>query len=342
MSGVNKGLLAMLAGVGTGAGMPEESPAGMFPFWKRKLLTNYYTLDMDSFGHRLDDNSKRSLVAYLEPQAWEQFHFLYPDQLNKIYMSPHELVSRSGQWIVGKTLQNIQRTLSDPYALRKPTWSKKPNNSPHGLLSERLGPFYVPLSPWEDGFYAHTLIKPTDRQLRLIAEAEAKEAEGGGPTPMSGRGFLAIPPISQLSPIVSDVASQPASDASVAGGGVPVKEKSQALRQLGLGTRALMEGAGSALSLGLTDPGRVVADWVGLPSPVAGTPEALTSSIVRGGADGLSYMLPGTAVARKALSPAVRSFGAALAGSPRTDMAVGSSMGLLDYMLQSAGDKRQN
>lgn len=327
------GLLGLMAG-NEALGGPEEAQAGMYPFWKRNLLTDYYSLGVDSMGHRIDDNSKRSLTAFFEPRVWEQFHEAYPEQLNKVYMSPHELVTRGKQWPLAKTLKNIEITFSDPYGAKKPTWSANPKNSPYGLFSAERGPFYVPVTPWEDGFYAHTLLKPTDRQLARMAEAEAREAEGGGPTLMSGRGFLAIPPISQLSPIVSDVASQPSDNASVAGRSSAVKRNSQPLRQLGLGTRAAMEGLGSSLSLGLADPGRVLADWVGLPAPALGTPEATVSGAVRGGADVMGWVVPGSGMARMASGPVTRGVGQALSSHPGTQVALGSGLG---YAMEGLG-----
>ena len=56
----------------------------------------------------------------------------------------------------------------------------------------------------------------------------------------------------------------------------------------------------------------------------------------------MSFMLPGAGMARMAAGPVARGVGQALTASPMAQTAWGSGMGLLDYMLQSAGGKRQN
>ncbi len=109
--------------------------------------------------------------------------------------------------------------------------------------------------------------------------------------------------------------------------GVNNSISSNVLRQLGLGARAAMEGLGNSLSLGLADPGRVLADWVGLPAPVPGTPEAAVSGAVRGGADVMGWVVPGSGMARMASGPVARGVGQALSASPGAQVALGSGLG---------------
>ncbi len=107
-----------------------------------------------------------------------------------------------------------------------------------------------------------------------------------------------------------------------------------AMRQLGLGARAAMEGLGNSLSLGLADPGRVLADWVGLPNPAPGTPEAAVSNAVRGGADVMGWVVPGAGVARTATGPVARGVGQAMSSHPGTQVALGSGLG---YAMEGLG-----
>ncbi len=100
-----------------------------------------------------------------------------------------------------------------------------------------------------------------------------------------------------------------------------------AKRPLALGVRNLLEGGGRGASVGLGDPGRVVADWMNLPKPETDF-EKNVSALVSGAAEALPMLGGGAGLARWAASPVTRGAGSTLAGSPWESMAAGGLLNL--------------
>ena len=115
-------------------------------------------------------------------------------------------------------------------------------------------------------------------------------------------------------------------------------------RGLGLGTRSVLEGLGDVSDTflnrpvntvgrlfgynpGLVNPGKGLADAMGLPVPET-EPEKSMAFLEGGAASAVPMILGGGAMARMAASPVARGVGRELASTPLRDMALG---GLLGY-----------
>ena len=88
-------------------------------------------------------------------------------------------------------------------------------------------------------------------------------------------------------------------------------------RQFGLGTRGVLEGMGSGLTLGLGDPGRGLSDLLGLPLPQNETEQGRVG-LNRGLADVAGSFLLGSGLA-KAPGAAVSTIGRGLSSDPVAD-----------------------
>jgi hypothetical protein len=111
-------------------------------------------------------------------------------------------------------------------------------------------------------------------------------------------------------------------DAQAAGQGMPQPSGEPSLlaglaRQFGLGTRGVLEGLGSGLTLGLGDPGRGLSDLLGLPVPQNETEQGRVG-LNRGLSDVAGSFLLGTGLA-KAPGGAVSTIGRGLSSDPVAD-----------------------
>ena len=110
--------------------------------------------------------------------------------------------------------------------------------------------------------------------------------------------------------------------AQAAGQGMPQPSGEPSLlaglaRQFGLGTRGVLEGMGSGLTLGLGDPGRGLSDLLGLPVPQNETEQGRVN-LNRGLSDVAGSFLLGSGLA-KAPGAAVSTIGRGLSSDPVAD-----------------------
>ena len=101
-------------------------------------------------------------------------------------------------------------------------------------------------------------------------------------------------------------------------------------RQFGLGTRGVIEGLGTGATLGFGDPGRVIADVIGLPSPETDI-ERQRVGLNAGVTDALTTFAGGVGAAKMAANPVVRGVGMELADKPLLGAGIGGLLGLLGY-----------
>ena len=101
-------------------------------------------------------------------------------------------------------------------------------------------------------------------------------------------------------------------------------------RQFGLGTRGVIEGLGTGATLGFGDPGRWVADAIGLPSPETDI-ERQRVGLNAGVTDALTTFAGGVGAAKMAANPVVRGVGMELADKPLLGAGIGGLLGLLGY-----------
>ena len=111
-------------------------------------------------------------------------------------------------------------------------------------------------------------------------------------------------------------------DAQAAGQGIPQPSGEPSLlaglaRQFGLGTRGVLEGLGSGLTLGLGDPGRGLSDLLGLPLPQNETEQGRVG-LNRGLSDVAGSFLLGSGLA-KAPGGVVSTIGRGLSSDPVAD-----------------------
>ena len=99
-------------------------------------------------------------------------------------------------------------------------------------------------------------------------------------------------------------------------------------RQFGLGTRGVLEGLGSAATLGFADPGAGISDLLGLPAPETDW-ERWRVGLNRGASDAMASIMMGSAAARMSPSPLVRGIGRELADKPMQSAGIGGLLGAL-------------
>lgn len=144
-------------------------------------------------------------------------------------------------------------------------------------------------------------------------------------------GSKAFPPFLAGGTGAAVLAPDKAQAASLPGGSTVGESRSlweEAKRGFLLGSRNVLEGLGRGLTLGVSDPGKVLSDALDLPVPETGL-EKNMAAFEHGASEVVPTIAGGMGIAKMAASPVTRAVGGTLASSPKTDMALGGILGLL-------------
>lgn len=357
---MNAGRLAGLLGLMTGAGavgMPEDAEAA--------ASKDFHDLFVKLARDLLYGKGKRMnvLLGDLEPAAYERLRERHSNLVfpNKLYAPTHAAERHAydpkvdpngfGEFTLDEMATKFEALANSDNTRPLPNYetsqySKKSRESA-GLLSNGDPLFYAPYMIKDDGIYLTSGFKPDEARRRFITDRFKNRMPGlvplgllpGGPlSPFLDLRWDSPRAVQDTSPAnaqrrgFSAVGSAPYPEQMLNAGSGEVndnkKKSSGALRQLGIGTRNVMEGLGRGLSWGYADPGRVLADLFGLPAPVPGTPEAVVSDIARGGADAMGFLLPGAGMARMAGNQLAKSIGRAWMAKPGRQAGTGSAIEL--------------
>jgi hypothetical protein len=219
--------------------------------------------------------------------------------------------------------------------------------------------WYMPIAPYKKGFKGVTLYDPEASQVERLLK-DRGYWEGGSTssifTPTLGERSKSIgsgtlsavnsPSFENTIRGLEDWSKRnlPKVTGAATGAAIPLLTPEEAeadaplssdfwpamARQFGLGTRGVIEGLGTGATLGFGDPGRWVADAIGLPSPETDI-ERQRVGLNAGVTDALTTFAGGVGAAKMAANPVVRGVGMELADKPLLGAGIGGLLGLLGY-----------
>jgi hypothetical protein len=219
--------------------------------------------------------------------------------------------------------------------------------------------WYMPIAPYKKGFKGVTLYDPEASQVERLLK-DRGYWEGGSTssifTPTLGERSKSIgsgtlsavnsPSFENTIRGLEDWSKRnlPKVTGAATGAAIPLLTPEEAeadapfssdfwpamARQFGLGTRGVIEGLGTGATLGFGDPGRVIADTIGLPSPETDI-ERQRVGLNAGVTDALTTFAGGVSAAKMAANPVVRGVGMELADKPLLGAGIGGLLGLLGY-----------
>lgn len=219
--------------------------------------------------------------------------------------------------------------------------------------------WYMPIAPYKKGFKGVTLYDPEASQVERLLK-DRGYWEGGSTssifTPTLGERSKSIgsgtlsavnsPSFENTIRGLEDWSKRnlPKVTGAATGAAIPLLTPEEAgadapfssdfwpamARQFGLGTRGVIEGLGTGATLGFGDPGRVIADAIGLPSPETDI-ERQRVGLNAGVTDALTTFAGGVGAAKMAANPVVRGVGMELADKPLLGAGIGGLLGLLGY-----------
>ncbi len=221
--------------------------------------------------------------------------------------------------------------------------------NPHGGES-----WYMPIVPYKKGFKSITLYNPEASKVEKLLKDKGYW-EGGSTssifTPSLGErsksigsGTLSAVNNPSFANTIRGLDAWRKNKMLVTGGGgmLPLFDSGRAegmdsapeepsswdefKRGLGLGTRNVLEGLGRGATLGLSDPGKTISDFFGLPVPETAL-EKRMALFEGGAAEAVPMIMGGGAMAKMAASPVTRGVGRELFATPGRDIALGGLLG---------------
>lgn len=323
---IYKGLIpAVGAGGLLGLMGPEEAEAAVRPDYAKRILEKH------------EKGSKANIESgTLEPYLYDQVKEQSPHAVNEVLSSAHAIKQRMKNpgWSPAHTIQRVSEVMdSKKDGLVVKNWQEDTgaeDYAKHGILMPyKEEPTFTPYIVDKKGkIVFKTILPPTRGQLAKVNVG----VEGGVPlisrelTDAEVKPSAQRLPVSVVTPTTGVIMPESLTRSNRKDGDF----WPSMARQFGLGTRGVIEGLGTGATLGFGDPGRVIADFIGLPVPETDI-ERQRVGLNAGVTDGLTTFAGGVGAAKMAASPVVRGVGMELADKPLLGAGIGGLLGLLTY-----------
>lgn len=311
------GLLALMG--------PEEAEAATRPDYAKRILEKH------------EKGSKSNIESgTLEPYLYDQVKKQSPHAVNEVLSSAHAIKQRMKKpgWSPAHTIQRVSEVMdSKKDGLVVKNWQEDTgaeDYAKHGILMPyKEEPTFTPYIVDKKGkIVFKTILPPTRGQLAKVNVG----VEGGVPlisrelTDAEVKPSAQRLPVSVVTPTTGVIMPESLTRSNRKDGDF----WPSMARQFGLGTRGVIEGLGTGATLGFGDPGRVIADFIGLPVPETDI-ERQRVGLNAGVTDALTTFAGGVGAAKMAASPVVRGVGMELADKPLLGAGIGGLLGLLTY-----------
>lgn len=323
---IYKGLIPAVGAGGLLALMgPEEAEAATRSDYAKRILEKH------------EKGSKTNISSGdLEPYLYEQVKEQDPHAINEVLSSAHPIVQRlkNPGWSPAHTIKRVSEVMdSKRDGLVVKNWQEDTGAEDYAkngiLMPYKDEPTFTPYFVNKKGkIVFKTILPPTRGQLAKVNVG----VEGGVPlisrelTDAEVKPSAQRLPVSVVTPTTGVIMPESLTGSNRKDGDF----WPSMARQFGLGTRGVIEGLGTGATLGFGDPGRVIADFIGLPVPETDI-ERQRVGLNAGVTDALTTFAGGVGAAKMAANPVVRGVGMELADKPLLGAGIGGLLGLLTY-----------